>query len=462
VYIRRGDHRRADELLKEARGELRDKDDPMEQGLLSVEVARLHIAERQWLEAKAELNRAEEHFLATRSPVQLAVCKRLQASIHAVSPATRQRAHELLLEAERTFIDHRDNPQLDDLYDDLGSLLLLMGRPAEARAAVEKSLEIGRTMKWHRGNGRSYLILGRIDLRLARIVQARKDFWDAKECFDEVGDDVGRSEAHLELGDCYRQEGNYDEAVAQYREARRIDRWHGDLRGLSQALRKLGEVYFLRGELERAAESYDQAEDYLRNVEFADDRGLLGLDRGQLFAARNLHDEAITEFEGALLDFDVVGMEDKKTETYRALVASLHSAGRFDDALQYMRQMGLEQAGLWESLLHHLHPKVREASIRPYLQGDYRNAVTNAYTALESMFIERTPQITRGMVSSRIEAWLRPTARGVGPFDEKQLENLQRFTLASFDLFRNPLAHQLSAVEGVDAFVDNLDAPGSS
>lgn len=84
------------------------------------------------------------------------------------------------------------------------------------------------------------------------------------------------------------------------------------------------------------------------------------------------------------------------------------------------------------------------------------------------MLTERTPQITKGMISTRIEAWLRPAARGTGHFDERQLENFQRFTVASFDLFRNPLAHQLSAIEGVDAFValcvahfiaDNLDAP---
>lgn len=149
------------------------------------------------------------------------------------------------------------------------------------------------------------------------ILEERGDLREKNDLLDEVGDDVGRSEAHLELGDCYRQEGRYDDAVIQYKEARRLDRWHGDLRRLSQALRKLGEVYFLRGELERAAESYEQAEDYLRSVDFADDRGLLALDRGQLFAARNRHDDAITEFEAALTDFDIAGMDDKKTETYR-------------------------------------------------------------------------------------------------------------------------------------------------
>ena len=80
--------------------------------------------------------------------------------------------------------------------------------------------------------------------------------------FTEVGDEVGQSEARLLLGDYYANEEKFDDAIQEYKAARKLDMRHGDAAGLSRCHRRLGHAYLLKKEWIRAEEALDQAQDY--------------------------------------------------------------------------------------------------------------------------------------------------------------------------------------------------------
>jgi tetratricopeptide (TPR) repeat protein len=459
VYRQLGSLDRAAECLAIAETEMKNKEDPMETALLSLEFARLSIDNADWQSADSFLKSAIRKFESTNSPVQKAIALRLQAKVLAAEPKSRGKALELLLQAEATFLEAHDYPELDDLYDDLGVLYLLLRRPDDAMAAVQSSIEIGNQMGWNRGNGRSFLVMARIQIEQRSMKDASRSIADAIDCFERAADGVGRSEAQLLLGDWHFLQGSLDEAVLAYKECRRIDRGNGDLRGLSLALRKLGEVYLKKGDFSRAEESFDQAGDYMKTLHFVDDRGQLARARASLFAAKGEHANAISEFNSALSDFDVMMMEEEKVRTYKEMTASYHALGEFHLAMECMRKMGLEQAELWGSLLDNFDEKIRGAVQQAYLRGDYSTSVTGAYKVVETALQERTKALpglrARPGVSELIDAWFQsdPGSRGLGEYDERGLNQLKGLATAGFNLFRNPLTHRDVSLGGIDAFV---------
>lgn len=459
VYRQRGEYERAEDSLHSASSELKISDDPMEDALLSVEWARLESDRAEWREAESHLREALRSFDESRYPIQRAVCERLLAKIYAVDPKSRPKALELLESAGAVLRESHDYPELDDLYDDKAELLLSMRRYEDAMEAVQQSLDIGRDMDWERGNGRSFQIMGRINMKLDRMKDAKRDFLEAIECYERAGDDVGRSEATLTLGDWYVANNLLPDAVRTYKEARRLDRWHGDLRGMSQALRKLGEVYFRLGEPMRAEEAFDQAEEYLNAGNFVEDRGHLALARGCLFRTRGEHERAVQQFKSALDDFDSLLLDEERSLTYKEMAMCYHALGQYEQAMECMRKMGLEQAALWGSLLDHFSSEIRNSAQQAYLRGDYGHAIAGAYGAVEKALRERTLGVeglgNRPTVSALIDAWYQTGARGLGDLDEKSLANLRRFASAAFDLFRNSVMHssRSTGMDGVEGFV---------
>ncbi len=458
IYLQRGDLDRAEECLNLALTELRDRDDPREDALLAVEMAKLKIEKAEWREAELQLLAASRQFDELKTPTEVAIVQRLQAKVFAVDPKTRHRALEYLNRAKDVFREFHNYPELDDLFDDLGVLYLELRRPAEAEEAVRESLKIGDKMGWTRGNGRSYLILAQIQLRQGRAKEAYRSIREAIDAYERAGDVIGQAKANILLGDWHASQGNLDEAIKAFKDARQIDRRFGDLRGISLSLRKLGEVYLRRNDFSRAEEAFDQAEDYMRSLHFVEDRSHLALARGRLFAQRGDHDQAIVEFQEALSGFDRQMMEDEKVRTYKELASSYHAIEEFGAAMDCMRQMGIEQAAIWGSLFDSFDEEIRLGVQAPYLRGEFASSVSNGYKVLESALQDRTRQLveqgTRPATASElIDRWFTPEVRGSADLGERRLGQLRLLARSGFDLFRNSVAHSTNPVSGLDAFV---------
>ena len=373
--------------------------------------------------------------------------------------------------ARQPFENHGARPELDQLFDDQSLVFLELGRIEDARAAVDRSLKLGVQLGWARGKGRSQLILGMIAMRVGEFEEARNHIEEARENYAEVGDDVGLSAAFSLLGDVAARQREFDIAIRSYKEARRIQQGHGDLRGLGQTFRKLGALYYQRHEYQRAEETFEQAEEHLRRIRDPREHGTLALVQGTLSVAMGEHRTAVRYFERALGHFRTVGDSENLTETYKRLAASHQALEQYVEAMAAMREMGLEQAALWKSLLHSMRTEVSEASADRYLAGDYGDAVHAVFTVLERAFQERAPDAEGHSVSSRIRHWITADARGLSPFpDEDALRAFQNFCVGAFGVFRNAAVHEWRTFDGVDAFAgiavahviaSLIDAPGT-
>jgi tetratricopeptide (TPR) repeat protein len=456
AYRRLGNFGRAAEQLEDAATVLEGKDDPEEVARLALEQGQLALALGDDREAEDRFRSAMRGFEMIASTVEAATARRMLARVMSFR-ADWDEALELLRGAEGVFRQFDDVPELDELYDDLGLVYLRMGRLDEARAAVNQSLGLGREKGWASGSGRSQMLLGEIELGAGRPADARMYFHGALKSYED--DDVGRSEAYISLGDAYLAEHRDDDAIAAYKEARRIDLSNGDSRGLVRVFRKLGAMYFRRGEYERAEESYEQAEEYAARTGESRERGPLDFAWGELLSARGEYPTAIRRFQSALAQFKRTRRTEWVAATYQRLAGCYQTTGRIDDALALMHEMGLQQAQLWRSLLSYLHPIVVDAAQTRYLDGDYRGAIIESYRRIERELATRlAASVGRAdaipdMVSDRIREWVRADARGVAPFrDVRQLENYRDFSVAAFDLFRNRAMHGETPPDAIEAF----------
>ena len=463
VYRRRGDLARAEETLDEAEHDLRPIDDQMEQALLNLERARLRLAQGRYREAREDLQSASRIFEDSSSSVQMATCQRLLANA-AAAEGNYAKALDLLAQAQQVFEAANDAPELDQLFDDLGSVYLLSGRLDEAEEAVYRSLEIGQRLGWDHGNGHSHILLARIAIQRGDMTRALKDIQDARAVYERSNDEVGLSDAFLHLGDWYASEKNPDRdfsrAASAYKQARRLDQLHRDLRGMGRCNRKLAHVYLLRSDFQRAEEALEQAEDNLRGVDDPRELAPLELEKGALHAARGEHTEAIRNFRRALSQFKDLSQDDDLVRTYHLLVTSYQSLGQVREALECMREMSLEHASMWNILVKDLHPLVSTPSHPSFAAGTYSVAIGAAFSALEREFRRRAanPESTRNQhgtepISQVVRSWLASEREDVPEFSKpKTLERFSEFCIASFDIIRNSAVHGSPQLSAVDAF----------
>jgi tetratricopeptide (TPR) repeat protein len=462
AYRRRGDLARAEEMLDEAEHDLRPIDDKMEQALLTVERGRMGLAQGRYREAREHLQSASRVFEGGSSAVQMATCQRLLANA-ATAEGNYARALDLLDQAKQVFEAANDAPELDQLFDDLGSVYLLSGRLEEAEVAVNQSLEIGQRMGWDYGNGRSLLLLGRIMMQRGDMTRALKEIQDARITFERSNDEVGLSDAYLHLGDWYATDKNPDRdftrAASAYKHARRLDQLHRDLRGMGRCNRKLAHVYRLSSDFERADEALEQSEDNLRGVDDMRELAPLELEKGALHAARGEHVEAIRYFRRALSRFKDLSQGEEVIRTYQLLVTSHQSLGQVREALECMREMGLEHATMWNILVKDLHPLISGPSHPSFAAGAYSDAISAGFSALEREFRSRAanPESARALgtepISQVIRAWLASGRADVPQFSKsKTLERFSDFCVASFEIIRNSAVHESVRLSAVDAF----------
>ena len=453
VYRSMGDLVRARESIDEAAEYLSTLRDTDEQSLLELELGQLLQAEGNPAEAERSFRAAMAGFTRVGAEVEVATCKRLLGRLFGEQGGRHRAALELFHEAQPVFEQFNDAPELDRLYDDMGLLYLRLGRLKEARTAVDKSMQLGALNGWRHGQGASFVLLGKINVAEDDDLAAQRNFEDALRAFEDADDDAGISTAQLELGDLAASAGRLDDALEHYRSARRIDQVLRDFLGLARVFRKLGDVYFRRDEYERASESYDQAEEHLRAFRDARQEAALALSRGILASRRGLHLDAIRLYDEALRRFGEVDDTERMIATYSRLATSYQALGRVDEALKCVREMGLEEASLWNSLLRNYDSAVAAAATDKFANQSFDDAVKDAFTEIERRFRthDESGDPTRS-VAAVIREWVKPDRRGVAPFlNERELSEFANFCTGAFSLIRNPVVHGRRTLSGTDA-----------
>jgi tetratricopeptide (TPR) repeat protein len=452
---------RAEDYLREARRDLGHIDDPPEQALLELEAGRLDLDSGNYRAAAVHLEDAKKIFLGTENPVDVGTCQRLLA-LAAAYDGRYTEALNLLEQARAEFTRRRDILELDEVYDDLGTVQFLTGDLDSALANAQKSLDLGTRAGWRRGKGRSLLLLARIHQRKGDFRAARTYIDDALAVYAETEDEVGQAAAEIESGDWFVNEHNEQRdlarAIIDYKHGRRLAQLHRDHRGAARCNRKLAHVHLERHDLQRAEDALQDAGTELRGIDDIRENAPLDYEFGRLASARGEYTTAVGHLRKALDGFNRLSEDEERRKAYQLLITAYQALGQVHDALECMREMGADQAAMYNVLVKDLHPVIASASSPSFAAGRYSDAILSAFGELEREFKTRAaklgePPDPTEKISRQIGIWAAAKSADAPQFAHSNgLQRFGEFCITSFALLRNPAAHDGVVYTPADAF----------
>ncbi|MEM8598788.1 MAG: CHAT domain-containing protein [Bacteroidota bacterium] len=268
-----------------------------------------------------------------------------------------------------------------------GIALKSLGRYDDALAAYDRALALYE----EDGSTASLRRLATVRNRQAEIQKERGLYRDAREAYLEVrdafaalADTEGEADALDELGYVTSQLGQYEEAIAIWREADRLHRlsghlsdagyslsqiaqneWTlgrtadaiathraaiavreeaGDLAGQAYSWRKLASLYTETSRPTLALDAFDRADALYTEAGSASGRAEVLIERGNVFAGQNDHARALPLYEGALALFEEAGDQAEVARTLSILGDALFPLRRYREAqARYTRALALHR-----------------------------------------------------------------------------------------------------------------------
>jgi tetratricopeptide (TPR) repeat protein len=462
AYRQRGDLERADEYLDEARRDLAPIDDPVERALVECENAYIDLARGAADPAGKHALRAQALFEEVgHRPVDVATCERLRA-MSAAHCGRYKEALEMLGRARTVFEERGDMPELDELHDDLAEVWLMQGRLDLARTSAKDSLAVGASPGgWAFGRGRSLLLLAQISMDEGREGQtASREYIDeALKLYDTQENEAGQCRAYLARGDWHVTEGDLNGAMTQYKKARARAHRLRDLHRAATCHRKLAGIHLQRHEIQRAEDALRDASESLEGIADPRARAPLDLEWGRLLLAKGEHTDAITSLRRAVTAFRELRVDQEWRTALRLLSTCLHADGQTSAALESMREMEQESASMYNVLLSDMHPRVADASRPSFASGNFKDAVNNAFTAVELLIKECTAELANPpawkdafskhvrLLMAQDDSW----GDGISS-KNRGTETFQHFITGSREFFYNPAKHDNVHFSAVSAF----------
>lgn len=134
-----------------------------------------------------------------------------------------------------------------------------LGRPGEALAAAQRSLEIQRRAGNRYGEGIARQLLGSACRELGRFDEAAGHLQQALAIFQAIGDPLFEADTLCDLGELYLELDHLAEALGCLRESLEISRTIGNQQGEAAALYRLGMALRRTGEPGEAADMLARA-----------------------------------------------------------------------------------------------------------------------------------------------------------------------------------------------------------
>jgi tetratricopeptide (TPR) repeat protein len=329
TFRKRGDLRRAQDNLEEARPLCRDND--VERAELLTEEGNLALDRGDYTVAEDKFRQAKQLIEDDGDERRTAIAARYLAR------ALREkgdlpRAEALLREALPVLRNRGDLREVDDLLDDLGEVLLEQDRYSDALAMLEESYELDQQIGAVASQGRTLLLRGQALLRAGERDKAGKSLQLALEVYRQVGDQVGESNALFRLGEWYESEGQLERALEQFRAGQAIDSRHDDRIGLGRTARALASIYRRKGDVRRATELLAEARRELQHTDDPVERAMLDMEAGRIAHARGAYDDAEESLRAASRAFDSLESKVQSARCQRFLAAVAFARGRYDQA----------------------------------------------------------------------------------------------------------------------------------
>jgi tetratricopeptide (TPR) repeat protein len=378
TFRKRGDLRRAQDNLEDARPLCRDND--VERAELLTEEGNLALDQSDYAVAEDKYRQAKQLIEDDGDDRRTAIAARYLARA-LKEKGDLPRAESLLREAMPVLRDRGDLRELDDLLDDLGAVLLEQDRYEEALQVLEESYQLDQQIGAVASQGTTLLLRGQAFHRTGEREKAGKSLRAALDMYRKVGDEVGESNARFALGEWYESEGQLDRALEHFRAGQAIDNRHDDRLGLGRTARALASIYRRKGDSRRGAELLGEARRELQHIEDTAEHAMLEMEAGRIAKARGFYDDAEESLRTASRMFDSLESRVQAAKCQRLLASVAFARGRYEQAetlLERAREEFSRNSALLE--LDELYDDIGELRLR---QGRLDEAETAIKKSLE-------------------------------------------------------------------------------
>ena len=263
------------------------------------------------------------------------------------------------------------------IQDGLGQLHDARGQYEEAVAVFEEALDQLAHVSYPRDEAQVRAHLAAVELKQGLFHRAEQQAESAKALVDPA-----EPSAHRLLGEIALEKGAFQTSRTHLRTALKLFQRSGYEFGASTTARLLASTYIRLGDLDRAEEYLDEADDALRFMDDAVERGLLTLVKGDLAISRARFRDAEDLFTGALRHFSRSTLVVERGIANRHLAEAAFMRRKYKTALDRVD----EAAGLVgghgpeQSRISMLRGLILEA------QGEFNQALTHMRRSAEADF----------------------------------------------------------------------------
>jgi tetratricopeptide (TPR) repeat protein len=280
-----------------------------------------------------------------------------------------------------SLLDHDDGVAALNCLHNLGSVLDLVGRTAEAQKQFTLMLRRAWLFDHRAKGGAAHSRLGRIHRRLGEYDQAMAHLRTAHELFTAASDQRGIAGALDDIGQIHWMRGAYAQALGFHRQALAIRRALGDQRSIALSLANIGRVHHETGAFKAATRQFREALELRRGID--DKQGVVQslCDLGGVYAADSAYPAALELFEEARSTAAGIGDRLALGEVLSRLGDCLAAQGRATEAIEVL----MEGVSVASDIGHRValsdsHRRLSEVFLG---MGDGAQALDHANRALE-------------------------------------------------------------------------------
>ena len=232
--------------------------DTVQEGLLSITLAKIYRRQRMYAEAKQLFERAIPVLRATGKRREEAVSFRELGYVFQ-SLGEYTKAGEYFKKALAISMEIGDREGENTSYGNLGNVFYLLGGYVKAREYYEKALAISMGIGDRKGEGTCYGNLGIVLQSLGKYIKAKEYYEKALAISMEIGDKAGEGECYGNLGTVFNFLGEYVKAKEYFEKALLISMEIGDSKTKGTNYGNLGTAFISLGEYVKAGEYFKKA-----------------------------------------------------------------------------------------------------------------------------------------------------------------------------------------------------------
>jgi len=151
--------------------------------------------------------------------------------------------------------------------------------PEQATQYVKQAILLSDKIKFERGKGNSYRIMGIIYYNVGKYKDALENYFKALEISEKNKDKKSTANCHNNIANAYYELGDYKKAIENHQEALKLRKEIGDKNGVAMSLNNIGNTYQAQGDYNKSLESHLKA---LKIREEIDDKN------GMIFSFNNI------------------------------------------------------------------------------------------------------------------------------------------------------------------------------